>query len=89
MNRKKRGRKKRNPGWFKKGKDPRRSTYRFTKEDCRRGYQAALDATAHDVHKYAWLYRRIRGYHRAIKRGSHGEETNGRHFGPAGDEPPW
>jgi hypothetical protein len=42
-----RGRKKRkkcrklNPGWFKRGFDPRRSRYRFTAQDCRLGWWVA------------------------------------------------
>ena len=83
-----RGRKdrRRNKGWFKKGRDPRRRVG-FTQEQAKRGYLAALDAVAHDVHKHAWLFRRVRGFYRAKRRADNGqEEENGsRHFGPVGD----
>lgn len=38
--------------------------YRFTKEDCQRGYQAALAKCSKDWDLYAWLYYRIRGFYR-------------------------
>jgi len=38
--------------------------YRFTKEDCQRGYQAALAKSSNDWQLYAWLYRRLRGHYR-------------------------
>jgi hypothetical protein len=31
--------------------------YRFTKKDCQRGYQAALEKCMEDWQLYAWLYR--------------------------------
>lgn len=39
-------------------------TYRFTKEDCRRGYRAALAKCSEDWDLYAWLYYKIRGWYR-------------------------
>ena len=38
--------------------------YRFTKEDCKRGYQAALAKCSQDWMLYAWLYYKIRGHYR-------------------------
>jgi hypothetical protein len=38
--------------------------YRFTKEDCQRGYQAALKKCMESWELYAWLYYRIRGFYR-------------------------
>lgn len=43
--------------------------YRFTKEDCRRGYQAALTKCAEDWNLYAWFFRRIRGHYRRTDAG--------------------
>ena len=37
--------------------------YRFTKEDCRRGYQAALAKCGHDWNLFAWLFRRLRRHY--------------------------
>jgi hypothetical protein len=37
----KRGRKKRNPGWFHQGFDPRRHLG-FTVEECKKGYASAM-----------------------------------------------
>lgn len=42
---------------------PPRKRYRFTKEDCRRGYQAALAKCMEDWDLYAWFFRRIRGHY--------------------------
>lgn len=38
--------------------------YRFSKEDCRRGYQAALRKCMEDWDLYAWFTYRIRGHYR-------------------------
>ena len=35
----------------------RKGRYRFTKEDCQRGYQAALAKCSTDWHLYAWFFR--------------------------------
>jgi hypothetical protein len=105
MSRGKRGRKKRNRGWFRKGADPRRSSYRPTREECRRGYANALAKLSNgDVNVYAWFWRRIRSFFRAkgtwyaqlMKGKSDGEEQE-RHSGAAaggdpasgGDDPPY
>ena len=42
----------------------RKEKYRFTKEDCRRGYQAALKKCMEDWDLYAWLYHRIKRFYR-------------------------
>jgi len=80
MSRKKkqRGRKKkRNPGWFKKGQDARRSTYRFTIQDCRIGY---LVAAIRHPELREWLRMKIRIYYH--ERSKHGEkEADGQHAG--------
>jgi hypothetical protein len=44
-----------------------RRRYRFTKEDCQRGYQAALAKCMEDWDLFAWLHRRVRGYYRKEK----------------------
>ena len=36
--------KRQNPGWFRPGDDPRR--HQFTREECERGYQAAMESIA-------------------------------------------
>lgn len=41
----------------------RKERYRFTKEDCRRGYQTALRKCMDDWGLYAWLYHRIRAHY--------------------------
>lgn len=41
---------------------PRRR-YRFTKEDCKRGYQAALAKCMEDWALYSWLWRRLRRHY--------------------------
>ena len=60
MTRTKRGRKKRNAGWFKKGHDARRSTYRFTAQDCRVGW---LVANCKHPHLRDWLKMRVPVYY--------------------------
>lgn len=45
-----------------------RNRYVFTTADCKKGYQAALQKCSHDIHKYAWLYYRIRGWYRRKRR---------------------
>src|SRR4051812_46434602 len=72
MTRTRKGGRKRNPGWFKKGYDPRRSTYRFTAQDCRIGYWVA--AILHPELR-EWLLMRIRIYYH--QRSKHGPQENG------------
>ena len=70
-----------NKGWFCRGHDARRHTG-FTTEACRKGYQVAMErAMQHSWERYAWLYRRIRGYFRARKREEHGETAKQRAAG--------
>ena len=38
--------------------------YRFTKEDCRRGYQAALAKCNEDWGLASWLWRRLRAHYK-------------------------
>lgn len=38
--------------------------YRFTKADCRRGYQAALQKCMEDWGLLAWFHRLVRGHYR-------------------------
>ncbi|MCI0541280.1 MAG: hypothetical protein L0Z50_39270 [Verrucomicrobiales bacterium] len=38
--------------------------YRFTKEDCQRGYQAALAKCMEDWDLYAWLWRKLRRHYK-------------------------
>lgn len=47
---------------------PRKERYRFTKEDCQRGYRAALAKCMEDWHLFAWFYRRVRGHYRRKER---------------------
>ena len=51
----------------RKGRRRKRARYRFTKEDCQRGYQAALAKCMESWELYAWLYYRIRGFYRRKK----------------------
>jgi hypothetical protein len=68
-----RGRKqKRNPGWFKKGHDARRSMYRFTAQDCRIGY---LVAAIRHPELREWLRMKLRIYYHERKK--HGEKEAG------------
>ena len=77
-------RRKRNPGWFRKGKDHRRRKG-FAKDECQRGYQAALEkCQAIGWHAYAWFYYRIRGWYRRKKR-----EQAKPPPAPLADPPPW
>ena len=70
-----RARKKRsNRGWFRKGYDARRSTYRFTPQDCRIGY---LVAAINHPELREWLRMKIRIYYH--ERNKHGEKEDGRH----------
>lgn len=41
--------------------------YRFTREDCQRGYQAALAKCMEDWYLAAWFFHRIRGHYRKEK----------------------
>lgn len=52
----KKARRKRNRGWFKKGDDPRRSSYQLTRQDRWLGY--AVTYYKHP-HLRAWLKRRV------------------------------
>jgi hypothetical protein len=38
--------------------------YRFTRDDCRKGYRAALARCNEDWDLAAWFFRRVRGYYR-------------------------
>lgn len=38
-------------------RERRKERYRFTREDCRRGYQAALRKCMENWGLYAWFYR--------------------------------
>ena len=42
----------------------RKRRYRFTQDDCRRSYQAALQKCMEDWDLYAWFFHRIRGHYR-------------------------
>jgi hypothetical protein len=46
----------------------KRNRYRFTRADCRKGYQAALAKCSQNWDLGAWFYYRIRGWYRAKKR---------------------
>lgn len=52
----------------------RRRKYRFTKEDCRRGFQAALAKCMEDWNLLAWLYERVRRSYRGKERDSNGTQ---------------
>lgn len=78
----KRGRK--GKGQFKPGFDPRRHV--FTKEECQRGFLAALDTCSNDWNRLAWFLRKIRSYFRHKKGETHGEAQE-RHFGIPLDAP--
>src|SRR5436853_5467350 len=82
-----RGRKrKRNPGWFKKGFDARRSSYRFTAQDCRLGYWVA--AILHPELR-EWLRMHIRCYyHERSKRDGHATQEEDRCRAPGRDGEP-
>ena len=82
-----RGRKKkRNPGWFKKGHDARRSTYRFTPQDCRVGW---LVANIKHPHLREWLRMRLWVYYSSKRKEGNGQEESGVAAGPAGDDIPF
>jgi hypothetical protein len=57
-----------NPGWFRKGHDPRR--HQLTQEERQRGYRNAVaepkagTVTGENVHVLAWVFRRVRSYYR-------------------------
>jgi hypothetical protein len=66
----------------RKRKEPRRrgprrkrktERYKFTKADCRKGYQAALERAMQDWDLLAWFTRRIMNHY---KRGNNGEEKS-------------
>lgn len=42
---------------------PRKERYRFTRNDCQRGYQAALAKCMEDWNLYAWFLRRVRRWY--------------------------
>lgn len=42
--------------------------YRFTREDCQRGYQAALAKCMEDWNLLAWFTYRLRGFYRRRRR---------------------
>ncbi len=55
-----------NAGSFRPGPDARR--HKFTPDERRRGYQTAMSKS--DAHVVAWVFRRVRGYYRAVRRAS-------------------
>ena len=62
MTRKQRGRK--NRGWFRKGKDPRR--HRLSPSECRRGGQQSFRRLMEDKPWFLlWLKKRIRRFYAA------------------------
>ena len=48
----------------KRNKGAGKRRYQFTKEDCKRGYQAALEKCSEDWNLLAWLFRRLRRHFR-------------------------
>ncbi len=54
-----------NRGWFRRGHDPRRHV--FTREDCSRGYYAALFGGP-SVEVAQWVYTKVKGYYRGRPR---------------------
>lgn len=42
----------------------RKEKYRFSKDDCRRGYQAALQKCMEDWDLLAWFHRLVRKHYR-------------------------
>jgi hypothetical protein len=61
-------RRKRNPGWFKAGPDPRR--HKLTRADRAKGYARALALAGCDsAQLYAWIWRRVRSYYRLAGQG--------------------
>jgi hypothetical protein len=40
----------------------------FTRAECKRGYKHALAFALLDVKRYAWIWRKVRGYYRAARR---------------------
>lgn len=46
----------------------KRKRYSFTREDCRKGYQAALEKCSEDWNLWAWFVYRVRGYYRKRRR---------------------
>jgi hypothetical protein len=46
----------------------RKARYRFTRQDCQKGYRAALAVCMQDWHRYAWFCRKVRGYYRGQRR---------------------
>ena len=84
MTRKTRGReKKRNPGWFRKGHDARRSQYRFTKQDCRIGWWVA-NILHPELRE--WLRMRLYCYYSSKRKESNGQEENGAAAGTTSDD---
>lgn len=45
-------------------KQKSRARYRFTKDDCRRGYQAALQKCMESWDLLAWFVYKLRGHYR-------------------------
>ena len=52
----------------KKARQGRR--HQFTREECQRGYQAALEKCSQSWELWAWFYYRLRGFYRAKKESS-------------------
>jgi hypothetical protein len=57
------------PGRKRRRTETQKGTrYVFTTEDCKKGYQAALEKCSQDWHLSAWFYYRVRGYYRKRRR---------------------
>lgn len=48
-------------------RERRKEKYRFTREDCQRGYQAALAKCMEDWDLFSWFYRRVRKHYAKTK----------------------
>lgn len=49
-------------------KRPHPNRHRFSREECQRGYEAALAKCNESWGLGAWFFRRVRGWYRAKKR---------------------
>lgn len=45
-------------------RERRKERYRFTREDCQRGYRAALRKCMESWELSAWLFHKLRGFYR-------------------------
>jgi hypothetical protein len=55
-----------NPGWFKKGYDPRR--HALSKAECRKGYLIATRLAKMPSRVRAWLRNKIKGYYQSRRK---------------------